>query len=52
MQWATYLGGSGDDAAYYLDIDPNQNVYVTGGTSSSNFPVTGGAFQSNLWWTN
>jgi gliding motility-associated-like protein len=44
MQWATYLGGSGDDAAYYLDIDPNQNVYVTGGTSSSNFPVTGGAF--------
>ncbi len=44
MQWATYLGGSGDDAAYYLDIDPNQNVYVTGGTSSSNFPVTAGAF--------
>ncbi len=44
MQWATYIGGSDDDAAYYLDIDPNQNVYVTGGTSSSNFPVTPGTF--------
>lgn len=47
MFWATYLGGSEDDAAYYLDIDPNQNVYVTGGTSSSNFPITAGAFNTN-----
>ena len=46
MQWATYLGGSDDDAAYYLDVDPNQNVYVTGGTSSSNFPTTPGAFHT------
>jgi gliding motility-associated-like protein len=46
MQWSTYIGGSSDDAAYYLDIDPNQNVYVTGGTSSSNFPVTPGALHT------
>jgi len=47
MQWATYIGGAADDAAYYLDIDPIQNVYVTGGTSSSNFPVTPGAFDQS-----
>jgi gliding motility-associated-like protein len=48
MQWATYLGGSGEDAAYYLDVDANQNVYVTGGTNSSNFPVTPGAFHTSF----
>lgn len=47
MQWSTYLGGSGDDAAYYLDVDPNQHVYVTGGTSSADFPVTPGAFHAS-----
>jgi gliding motility-associated-like protein len=46
MQWATYLGGTDDDAAYYLDIDPNQNVYVTGGTASADFPITPGAFHT------
>ena len=47
LQWSTYLGGTGEDAAYYLDVDTNQNVYVTGGTSSSDFPTTAGAFHTN-----
>ena len=34
----TFLGGSGDDAAYVLVLDQNNNVYVGGGTSSTNFP--------------
>lgn len=36
--FATYLGGSGDDAAYVLSISPAGNIYVGGGTASANFP--------------
>jgi gliding motility-associated-like protein len=38
---ATSLGGSADDAAYVLDISPvTGNIYVSGGTSSTDFPQT------------
>ncbi|MHB1921220.1 MAG: DUF7948 domain-containing protein [Chitinophagaceae bacterium] len=40
--WASYLGGNGDDAAYVVELDKNNNLYVAGGTSSTNFPVTPG----------
>ena len=43
--WATYLGGSLDDAADAIAVDSAGDVYVAGATVSSNFPVTGGAFQ-------
>lgn len=37
--FSTFLGGSGDDAAFVLAINPSTgNVYVAGGTTSSNFP--------------
>lgn len=45
MLWATYLGGTGDDAVYSVDVDEDYNVLACGGTSSSNFPVTGGCYQ-------
>ena len=46
---STYLGGSGDDGSTYsLAIDPQGNVYVTGRTSSANFPTTTGAYDSTL----
>ncbi len=35
--WSSYLGGNGDDAAYSLALDKNDNAYVAGGTNSSNF---------------
>ena len=39
LLFSTYLGGSGDDAAYVLAISPlTGNLYVAGGTGSSNFP--------------
>jgi PKD repeat protein len=46
MKWCTYIGGSEKDAAYSLDIDQAGNVFVCGGTSSANFPVTSGAYQT------
>ncbi len=46
LTWSGYLGGSSADAAYSLQLDPANNVYVTGGTLSSNFPVTAGAVQT------
>jgi len=42
MIWSTYLGGSGRDAAYNMVLDTSDNVYVTGGTTSTDFPVTAG----------
>ncbi len=40
LLWSSYLGGSGTDAAYGIKTDPNANVYITGGTSSEDLPVT------------
>lgn len=39
LNYCTYLGGSGDDRAFGVAIDSTRNVYVTGWTSSKNFPV-------------
>jgi gliding motility-associated-like protein len=38
LSFASYLGGNGDDAAYVLSLAPNGNIYVGGGTASTNFP--------------
>ena len=50
LQYSTYLGGNGQDwSAGYganLALDAHNNVYITGQTSSTNFPTTVGAFQS------
>jgi hypothetical protein len=37
--WATYYGGNGDDWGTVVCIDNSGNLYVTGETSSSNFPT-------------
>ncbi|NBV13809.1 MAG: gliding motility-associated C-terminal domain-containing protein [Sphingobacteriia bacterium] len=39
LTWCTYLGGSGEDAAYALAITPAGEVYLSGGTTSANFPT-------------
>jgi len=49
LLYSTYLGGSGDgsygDFATSLGVDSVGDAYVTGWTSSFDFPVTPGAFQ-------
>jgi gliding motility-associated-like protein len=40
--WQTYIGGSGDDNPYAMEQGPDGNLYITGYTTSSNFPLLGG----------
>jgi Beta-propeller repeat len=45
ITYSTYLGGSGDEFPIWSDIDRAGNFYVTGFTSSPDFPTTAGVFQ-------
>src|SRR5262249_49435695 len=47
LVYSTYLGGSGFDEGAGIAVDGSGNAYVTGDTSSSNFPTTAGAFQTS-----
>ena len=46
LKYSTYLGGSGTDRANGLALDSTGNAYVVGTTSSPDFPVTAGAYQT------
>jgi len=46
LSYSTYLGGSADDFATSLAVDAGGSVYITGYTSSANFPVSSGALQT------
>ncbi|HJQ25258.1 MAG TPA: SBBP repeat-containing protein [Blastocatellia bacterium] len=49
ITYSTSLGGAwGEEDAEGIAVDPAGNVYVTGYTSSIDFPVTPGAFQTAL----
>lgn len=54
-QWITYFGGSGSDATgggvdigSGIALDSAGNIYVGGDTTSTNLPVSTGAFQRNF----
>jgi hypothetical protein len=44
--YSTYLGGAGADAGLAITVDSTGSAYVTGSTSSANFPTTNGSFLS------
>jgi len=48
LVYSTYLGGGNRDGGSGIGIDPAGNAYVTGWTTSANFPTTPGAFQTTL----
>jgi len=48
LLWSTFLGGDYIDYAEGLALDGNDNVYVTGMTMSSDFPVSAGAYDTVL----
>lgn len=39
LEYSTYLGGSGADGAFSVDVDSEGNTYITGRTTSVNFPT-------------
>jgi hypothetical protein len=43
--WGSLLGGSGAEACYTIKLDADKNLYVAGGTTSADFPVSADAFQ-------
>ncbi|HXK63003.1 MAG TPA: gliding motility-associated C-terminal domain-containing protein [Bacteroidales bacterium] len=48
LNWSSYLGGSNDEGIFSIDINSYGDLYVTGGTTSSDFPVTSGAYRTQF----
>jgi hypothetical protein len=46
LLYTTVLASNGDTAGQAIAVDSSGNVYITGATESSNFPVTTGAWQT------
>jgi Beta-propeller repeat len=47
LVYSTYLGGNNGDDGYGIAVDASGDAYVTGETSSANFPTIPGAFQTS-----
>lgn len=47
LDYIALLGGGGDDAGLGLSLSAEGHAIITGGTASTNFPTTPGAFDTN-----
>lgn len=47
LVYSTFLGGNGNDEVGAIAVDEAGHAYVAGHTTSTNFPVTPGAFQTD-----
>ena len=48
LAFSTYLGGDASDSGTGIVVDSSGNAYITGNAASTNFPVTPGAFQTQI----
>ncbi len=48
VPWATYFGGAGNEHGYAIAVDGNDNILVTGSTSSTSAIATTGAYQTSF----
>jgi hypothetical protein len=47
LEWSTYLGSVGEDAAFGIRLDNNNNAFITG-TAAANFPTTTSSANPNF----
>jgi hypothetical protein len=52
LLYMTYFGGNAVDIPTAIDVDASGFVYLTGSTTSTNFPLAGGSFQNTGATTN
>lgn len=48
LVYSTFFDATNGIQVSAIALDANRNVYLTGNTSSSNFPTTSGAYQKTL----
>ncbi len=48
LSWSTFLGGTSDDGAYALRVNPAGECFTTGVTCSNNFPTTAGTYDGTF----
>lgn len=47
LVYSTYLGGNGEDFGNAIALDTSGNTYITGKTTSANFPTVSAIFEDN-----
>jgi hypothetical protein len=48
LVYSTFLGGSNNDEGFAIAVDASGAAYITGVTTSANFPTTAGAFDTSF----
>jgi len=46
LVYSTYIGGTGDEDGWDIAVDENGDAYITGYTTSSDYPIISGAYDS------
>lgn len=47
LTWSTYWGGSGDDTGFGVQLDSNGDIYISGGTNSTDLLTSPGTLNPN-----